>query len=219
MRSWVTTLGLGTIAAVAIGACTFGSGGDGGGPALPDSTSSDGTTSDGTLPPAGTSNGSNSASGGTSTSGSTGPGVDVTSDGSEGDTAPPPADSSTSAPEPMTGTDSSGGGTTGGDPGPAYPACPTGEDAECGAGFNCVPTVNNWGSIDYTYCGDTACMPGGGGGECPVPATGNADPFCIQLSTPVCTLSCGGGQTCPDGMDCIGVLFGMTPASICSWAN
>lgn len=52
--------------------------------------------------------------------------------------------------------------------------------------------------------------------DCPVPATGDAVPWCEPLMIPdgVCHLSCAGGETCPDGMTCSDVISGE-----CVWVS
>jgi hypothetical protein len=53
--------------------------------------------------------------------------------------------------------------------------------------------------------------------DCPVPATGNAVPVCEDadvISDGVCSLSCAGGETCPDGMTCSDVVSGE-----CIWVS
>jgi hypothetical protein len=48
--------------------------------------------------------------------------------------------------------------------------------------------------------------------DCPVPTTGNAVPVCEDAEA--CSLSCAGGETCPDGMTCSDVVFGE-----CIWVS
>ena len=206
-------------AALFVGACTFGDSGIvGSGQGLATSSDGDASASGGTTTTAGAATdggGNGSASGDTPTVASTGepPATDETSaGGSDG-----VADSSTSAPL-DTGTDGSDtDATTTGPARPAYPPCPSGQDSECGPGFNCVPNVDGQ-TITASYCGSIDCVPNGSVEACPDPTTGNATVQCVSLSTPVCTLFCENGETCPDGMSCIGVSFnGMALTQVCNW--
>jgi hypothetical protein len=104
-------------------------------------------------------------------------------------------------------------------------ACPDG--MFCFAGFICLFSINEL--VDLPLYGDCANTPGavctdgfcvaaptgavctascGNVADCePVPPTGNAPAQCTDVTgdnVPECTLSCSGGQTCPDGMDCFG---------------
>ncbi len=45
--------------------------------------------------------------------------------------------------------------------------------------------------------------------DCPVPATGDATVVCAGPVGDQCLLDCSGGETCPDGMDCVDVAGGM----------
>lgn len=73
--------------------------------------------------------------------------------------------------------------------------------ALCGAGHLCV----YWGDpIDQTACALQGCT---SACDCPPPpATGNAVVTCGDITDPDdmtdCYLSCGSGETCPDGMVC-----------------
>jgi hypothetical protein len=93
-----------------------------------------------------------------------------------------------------------------------YPSCPTGNDSDCPDGFNCIPVLNTSMQIVGSYCGDMDCSVGTGS-DCAAPLDGNATPMCLQASTPVCTLTCGGGETCPTGMFCVGTEAG----NVCVW--
>jgi len=45
--------------------------------------------------------------------------------------------------------------------------------------------------------------------DCPVPESGNATPYCPEeFGIYYCRLSCDGGLTCPDGMDCVNTTIG-----------
>lgn len=92
-----------------------------------------------------------------------------------------------------------------------YPPCPSGDDADCPAGYNCIPIFANNNQIIGSYCGDMDCFQGV---DCPLPGSGTAVPACLMFSTKVCSLPCD-GLVCPDGMDCIDTDSGW----LCVWPN
>ena len=116
------------------------------------------------------------------------------------------------------GTGGTPGNGTGGTPGDgdntavvpgAWGACQSGSD--CPDGYTCRGANTGPGS----YC-SARCQ--GSASDCPPPPSGNAVPMC-QFQGPLgfnCILTCGNGETCPDGMNCSGSgLPGGTDA--CGW--
>ncbi|MCA9710417.1 MAG: hypothetical protein KDK70_31545 [Myxococcales bacterium] len=84
-----------------------------------------------------------------------------------------------------------GGQTTGGMDGETYMPC--NGDNEC-------PMTDCSGFVGYCSldCMDDA-------NNCPMPATGNIEPICGGMQNNRCLLPCGGGgDMCPDGMNCQG---------------
>lgn len=146
---------------------------------------------------------SNAGSGSTTSTG-VGSGVgDTTSDASTSTT--------TATTTTTTGSSSdSDPGTTGPGPGVGYPPCPTGDDNTCPEGYNCIPVVDGNDNVLSSYCGSMDCV---SGPDCDAPTDGNASPQCLQFSTPVCTLTCNNGETCPSGMQCANTDTGW----LCAW--
>lgn len=130
---------------------------------------------------------------------------DTEMSGSTGsETASPSTESDDTSSPPMTDSGSGSGsdGSTG--------SMPVDEQPEDGMYSECM---------DVTQCiGLTTCVMAGATGFCsgscadPVAdcdvspsATATAPPLCVDngAGLVVCALSCGGGQTCPGGMDCV----------------
>jgi hypothetical protein len=84
--------------------------------------------------------------------------------------------------------DGGGGTDTGGMANGTYDPCEN--DGDCPMGTECNMFVG--------YC-SIDCM--GDDGMCPMPATGDSEPFCSGMSDN-CILPCGDGETCPDDMEC-----------------
>jgi hypothetical protein len=204
-------------------ACTFGSpGGEGNGGSnvgTADDGDDDGASS--SVPGDDGMAATGGASSGTSASGPTDDGSPTTApvdpDGSDGSTSMTPSSSDDGEP-PTTGSDGPVDPTTSGPPsteddggsGVGYPACPSGEDSECGDGNNCVPVLDQWDDIVETVCGEGGCSTGA---DCDPPSSGNAVPVCVELSIDTCMLDCDGGATCPDGMQCSSTTLG----NVCVW--
>lgn len=179
------------------------------------STTSQGTDgeSSATSPDPTTSGSTHTASGGTASGGddSTSTGAIVGETTSTSSDSASDSDSTSTGVEPGT-TGGVSGSTTDEPSGIGYPPCPTGDDATCPQGYNCIPIVNGQDQIVASYCGSTDCQVGNGA-DCEGPTDGDATPQCLQASTPVCTLTCGGGEDCPIGMTCIGTGLG----NVCAW--
>jgi hypothetical protein len=206
------------VAVVLVGACTFGSPGAKGDGAA--SIADDGTRGgdDGAPAPADDGEAGGSVGMGTSTGASPGPTsgadtvgpLDPDDSASQGDVSTGDVDSSTSGTEGSVDSTTSGGSTDDGMvPGSSYPPCPTGANAECGFGNNCVVITDESEVITGTVCGEIGCL------QCEPPASGNTTPFCANLDFFTCMLGCGGGATCPTGMSCRDTQIG----DVCVWGQ
>ncbi|HWB74748.1 MAG TPA: hypothetical protein VG755_07325 [Nannocystaceae bacterium] len=123
-----------------------------------------------------------------------------------------PTDTASSSGANTNATSSEGGSSSeGGPPGePYYEDC-SGE-GDCGSG-ECYVYVDGMSNPLAHVC-YIPCM----GMPCPPPPNGTADPICNGLDR--CVLDCGGGATCPTGMDCYTLDFGMGQVGYrCSWAD
>lgn len=215
---------LGALSIALLVACSFGSPGGKGESAasIADTADDDG----GSVSDAADDGGETAGSAGTST-GTGGPGggtyVFDTGDPVDPDTADTGPIGSTSLDLP-TGTDgpvdptvdptadpTSEGTDDGTPPDPSYPACPSGQDSECGEGSNCAQTTSMM-QVTGSVCGETGCKTGA---DCPAPTGGTAQPFCADLEPPTCVLGCNGGTLCPGGMTCVGTQVG----DVCVWGS
>ena len=208
---------------VLVAGCTFGSSGSDSSGLASESNGETATGSGATdgaeaTSAAATSAGDNSATGMATAASTDVPPATTSSIGSDDGVA-----DATSAGPMATGTDTGGdaGMTTGPPPPMTYPPCPSGQDNECGPGFNCVAVVQTsqqGQQIVGTVCGDSNCDPGGSVALCPQPTSGNATLVCLGLQPPACTLLCDNGETCPDGMDCYQVDLSQNfSTSVCAW--
>lgn len=132
-----------------------------------------------------------------------------------------PDDTSTTAP-----ADSSGGsseGSTSGSTGPAEGSSSSGAPPMDPAYPPCTPDADPVCSDPYDHC-YSGLMPGSGysvcsvmcmdDAECPLPETGDAVAVCAGPMGNECVLDCGGGATCPDGMECVEIVMGIER---CAW--
>jgi hypothetical protein len=140
------------------------------------------------------------ASTSTSTSSSEGvPPEGSTTAGADGTTSLEPSTTTEAvSPDSSSGTtgevSSSSSSITGGDE-PLYPPCMLDEDPACPRPYDeCYDFLEP----DYTVC----TLPCRQDDECPVPASGDAQPQCAGQTNDQCVLDCSGGATCPDGMEC-----------------
>ena len=77
---------------------------------------------------------------------------------------------------------------------PPYGDC-LNEVGNCQEGAACVTDSQEFG-VCGAACDDAS--------DCPnAPASGTAQPQCIENTVNFCSLSCGNGETCPDGMACV----------------
>lgn len=105
-------------------------------------------------------------------------------------------------------TDSGSGSSSGGMEEPAYPPCMN-MDPPCPDPYDhCYGFVGPMFSVCSQMCVDDA--------ECPQPASGDAPAVCAGPGGDECVLDCGGGETCPDGMECVQVGAGGMIAR-CAW--
>ena len=131
-----------------------------------------------------------------------------------------PDDTSTTAP-----ADSSGGsseGSTSGSTGPAEGSSSSGAPMDP-AYPPCTPDADPVCPDPYDHC-YSGLMPGSGhsvcsvmcmdDAECPLPDGGDAVAACAGPMMNECVLDCGGGATCPDGMECVEIVMGIER---CAW--
>lgn len=127
-----------------------------------------------------------------------------------------PDDTSTTAAVDSSGTESSTSASTGpaessssGAPpeDPAYPPCMPDADPVCPEPYDhCYGFFPDGYSACSQMCMDDA--------ECPQPQSGDAPAVCAGPGGDECVLDCGGGATCPDGMECVDVAMGIMR---CAW--
>jgi hypothetical protein len=85
-----------------------------------------------------------------------------------------------------------------------YPDC-SGPNACAELTEDCLQVVDG----DNNVVGQVCVPPCLQDSDCPLPATGNAMPYCPEnFGIYFCRLSCDGGLTCPDGMDCVSTNIG-----------
>lgn len=178
----------------------------------------DGATGDGG---SGSGSGTEGTTGGTTMPATTAPAT--TEPMTSGMTTVGPDDTSTTAP-----ADSSGGsseGTTNSSTGPAEGSSSSGAPPMDPAYPPCTPDADPVCPDPYDHC-YSGLMPGAGhsvcsvmcmdDAECPLPDSGDAVAACAGPMGNECVLDCGGGATCPDGMDCVEIVMGIER---CAWPD
>lgn len=133
---------------------------------------------------------------------STGP-ADTTTDTTAGPADSTSSGGTTEGAETTSGSSDSGGGE------PLYPPCDFDMDPACSPPYMACYDF----AMGYSAC----TSPCENAGDCPVPTTGDAPVVCAGPMMDQCLLDCAGGETCPDGMDCVPVAGGMF--NRCLWPN
>lgn len=119
---------------------------------------------------------------------------------STGDATVGPVDSSDSGTTSNDATAGSTGDT--GEPEPLYPPCDLEMEPACTKPYlECY----EFAAPEFSACTSPCEVDE----DCAQPLTGDAPAVCAGQDFDQCVLECAGGQTCPDGMECVSIADGM----------